>query len=154
VNIEYWTDSVPGSTYVRDVEECRPYEPGRFYIRELPCLLSVLSLLPQNPHLVVVDGYVWLGRNKEPGLGFHLHQAFAHVPVVGIAKTRFRGIDGSELMQAVYRGKSRNPLYVTAIGIDLNEASAAVTSMHGEYRIPEILRLTDRLARTSSDQLA
>lgn len=146
--IKSWTDSSPGATYVTDLTTVRPYEPGRFYLRELPCLLAVLDSLRESPKVLVVDGYVWLARDRSPGLGFYLHQSAGGTPVVGIAKTKFRGLEGSDLLREVIRGQSTKPLYVTAVGMDSNIAAAAVASMSGEFRIPEILRLTDRLARS------
>ncbi len=46
---ESWEAESPVSTYVQDIETVEPYEPGNFYRRELPCLLSVLRLLPALP---------------------------------------------------------------------------------------------------------
>jgi deoxyribonuclease V len=147
VLVRSWADPAPASSHVADIDVVSPYEPGRFYLRELPCLVRVLRLLPEEPAILVVDGYVWLGDDRRPVLGAQLHEARGKTPVVGVAKTKFRGLEGSSLMEPVYRGRSANPLYVTAAGIDLSVAVAAVASMHGEHRIPGILRLTDRLAR-------
>jgi len=56
----------------------------------------------------------------------------------------FRDID--ELF-ALYRGQSRNPLYVTAEGIELPRAREAVAGMHGEHRQPTLLKLADQVCR-------
>ena len=48
----------------------------------------------------------------------------------------------------VYRGRSKNPLFVTSVGMDLKSAAENVQRMYGEHRIPEIVRLTDRLSRS------
>jgi deoxyribonuclease V len=149
-----WIDPLPASSYVADIDEVRPYEPGSFYLRELPCLEAVLDLLPEKPDVLVVDGYVWLGDQQRPGLGARLHEASGKTPVVGFAKTKFRSLEGSPLMELVYRGRSANPLYVTAVGIDLPIAASALARMHGEYRIPDILRATDHLARSIGSQVS
>jgi endonuclease V-like protein UPF0215 family len=59
------------------------------------------------------------------------------------------GIAGTGMVEEVRRGTSANPLFVTAVGIELVAAADCVRRMHGEHRIPEIVRLTDRLARTA-----
>lgn len=67
-----WEADAPTSVLVSDIEAVEAYEPGSFYRRKLPCLLSVLRLLPSLPDVIVVDGYVWLPparwcRVSEPG---------------------------------------------------------------------------------------
>lgn len=121
--------------------EIAPYVPGRFYERELPPILRVLSGVTVPLDVVVVDGHVWLGPDR-PGLGAHLHAAI-RVPVIGVAKTAFRGAPTIEVL----RGRSARPLFVTAIGVDPDQAAAAVRAMHGPSRIPTLLRDVDRLAR-------
>lgn len=147
--VREWDDAEPAAAFTADIEHVQPYEPGRFYLRELPCLQAVLADLPFKPDLLVVDGYVWLGAEREPGLGARLHEAAGAIPVVGVAKSLFKGMAGCDLMRPVHRGRSKHPLYVTAIGIDLEAAAADVASMHGAHRIPEIVRLADALSRSS-----
>ena len=118
------------------------YEPGAFYRRELPCLRGVLARGP-GQDIVVVDGYVWLGSGR-PGLAAHLHAAIGGV-VVGVAKTRyFPATDAIE----VCRGKSRSPLFVSAIGISAEEAAIRVAEMYGPHRMPTLLKQVDALSRT------
>lgn len=149
VVVKSWTDQTPRATFTADVEEVHSYEPGNFYLRELPCLMAVLALFPEIPETLVVDGYVWLGPEQRPGLGAHLYEAVGGcVSVVGIAKTLFKSLSDSNLVALVYRGQSKNPLFITSAGMDLQSAAEAVRGMHGEHRIPEIVRMTDRLARS------
>jgi deoxyribonuclease V len=117
------------------------YVPGEFYRRELPPLLAILQKVA-TPQIVIVDGYVSLG--DRPGLGRHLHEALG-VTVVGVAKTQFRGASGA---LPVLRGQSRRPLWVTAVGVAVEEAACGVAMMAGEARIPLLLRRVDRLARS------
>jgi len=120
-----------------------PYEPGRFYLRELPHVRSVLGLVGTQIDVIVVDGYVWLAADKG-GLGAHLFTALGEVtPVIGVAKTQFAGATAIE----VVRGTSARPLYVTAAGIDPAVAAQHVLAMHGEHRIPTLLKRVDQLAR-------
>ena len=130
------------------VSAVAPYVPGNFYLRELPCLLAVLPRLPAVPACIVVDGYVWVSAQGKPGLGARLHAALSHAaPVVGVAKTAFKPLHGSPLVELVYRGGSARPLFVTSLGIDVARAGVLVRSMHGRYRIPDALRRADHLAR-------
>lgn len=125
----------------------KPYEPGKFYKRELPFLIDILESCPEPIGAVVVDGYVWLGRDRTPGLGAALFDAMAQkIPIVGVAKSRFRNDDWSD---QVLRGKSKRALFVTAVGLDQHNAATLVGSMHGNHRIPTLISLTDTAARTA-----
>ncbi len=139
-----WSDAAPAREVVAVVRDVAPYEPGSFFRRELPCLEAVLRAAEVTPDVVVIDGYVWLDGGR-PGLGAHLHRALGGaVPVVGVAKTRFRSAEGAvELL----RGESLRPLYVSAVGLDVTEAARAVASMHGPSRVPALLQRVDRLGR-------
>ncbi len=121
------------------------YRPGHFYERELPVLLALLGQVEHPLTTVVIDGYVWLGSEAEKGLGAHLYEALERaVPVVGVAKTAFKG---SDFAVPVLRGDTTRPLYVTAVGMDPGEAAEHVRAMHGPYRIPTLLKEVDRLSR-------
>lgn len=117
------------------------YVPGQFALRELPPLLALLAELPR-PSIVVVDGHAWLEPGR-PGLGARLHEATG-LPVVGVAKTPFAGSPHAE---RVLRGASRRPLYVTAAGLDPQEAARGVASMAGPHRLPDVLKRVDAVAR-------
>jgi deoxyribonuclease V len=105
----------------------------------------VLGKLETLPAAVIIDGYVWLDAAGRPGLGARLHEALGgRVPVVGVAKTAFRGDDGSV---PVLRGLSARPLRVTAAGMPAAMAAAKIAAMHGPHRIPIMLRLADTAAR-------
>ena len=148
VGFHAWTDDAPA--YERTKVSFEPpadYEPGSFYRRELPHLLAVLDDVPEPitaDTTIVIDGYVWLDAGAK-GLGAHLHDAHpAHPTVVGVAKRPWRG---GAAGSSVVRGDSKTPLYVTAIGMNLAVAAAAVVSMHGPFRTPTLLKRVDRLAR-------
>jgi deoxyribonuclease V len=142
-----WSDDHAASSRVERFEPVAAYEPGAFYRRELPCLLAVLGGVTEPLETIVVDGYVWLGREGQPGLGAHLYEALRRaVPVIGVAKTAYAG-DGAA--RAVLRGASARPLFVTAVGVDLDEAAGHVGAMHGSHRIPTLLKEVDRLCRAA-----
>jgi deoxyribonuclease V len=143
VGFEHWTDEHAAiEVIVTSDAPPAPYESGKFYLRELPHLRSALALITTPPTAIIVDGYVWLGQ--DPGLGAHLYAALGHTtPIIGVAKTRFASATATE----VIRGASARPLYITAAGIDATAAAAHVLSMHGEHRIPTLLKRVDQLAR-------
>lgn len=125
-----------------------PYEPGQFFRRELPCLLSVLERVDEPLAAIVVDGYVWLDGQGTAGLGGHLYRALGQrIPVVGVAK---RAYGDSAWAACVRRGRSGRPLYVTAAGMPLGEARRRVAQMHGKQRLPTLLRRVDRACRQAS----
>ena len=140
-----WSDHRPASEIVLPVEKVEPYVSGRFFRRELPCLLAVLRAIDELPDVVVIDGYVWLGDEQRPGLGAYLYEAIGRqAAVVGVAKTMFRV---AKLVREVRRGRSLSPLYVTAAGMSLSEAAQHIQEMHGEFRIPTLLKRADQLSR-------
>jgi len=125
----------------------QPYQPGQFYLRELPPLRAVLNGLA-GMTLLVVDGYADLDPDGRPGLGAHAHAEFA-VPVIGVAKSAFRTATHAI---PVLRGTSARPLYVTAAGMPRTEAADLVLHMAGQHRIPDVLRRADTLARNGLPQ--
>ena len=119
-----------------------PYQPGEFYRRELPPLRAVVPAAAALA-LIVVDGYVDLDPDGRPGLGAQVHAEFG-VPVIGVAKTAFSTATHAA---QVLRGQSSRPLYVTAAGMTTADAAGLVAEMAGRFRMPDALKLVDRLAR-------
>jgi len=146
VGFTAWTDSATAlEVVVRSDAPPAPYEPGRFYLRELPHIHGVLSLLVPPFDAIVVDGYAWLAADR-PGLGAHLYESLGGTtPVIGVAKTAFAGATAIEVL----RGTSTRPLYVTAVGTDVQTAADGVRAMHGPHRTPTLFGRVDHLARTS-----
>jgi deoxyribonuclease V len=137
-----WTDAVPTGECTTLIQNIQPYIPGEFFRRELPCLITVIAQIRERLDLLIVDGYVTL--DGKPGLGQHLFDHFAQrIPVIGVAKTRFHTAPAVE----VFRGVSRSPLHITAIGIDPAQAANHIQQMHGPHRIPTLLKRVDQLAR-------
>lgn len=126
-----------------------PYQPGEFYLRELPPLHAVLDGL-SGLGLLVVDGYADLDPGGRPGLGAHAHAAFG-IPVIGVAKSRFRTATHAV---PVVRGSAVRPLFVTAAGMPGAEAAELVRRMAGRHRLPDALRRADTLARTDPPALS
>jgi deoxyribonuclease V len=146
-----WTAAEAAARFTKHVSGAAlGYEPGAFYKRELPLLLDMIRGLALIPCAYVIDGYVWLGPCK-PGLGARLYDALGRsAPVIGVAKTSFRGDTWST---PIIRGGSSRPLFVTAAGLDGAKAAELIAAMHGDHRIPTLLKLADRLARAAASNI-
>lgn len=141
VLLQNWEDAAPAKIYTGITDPVAPYEPGAFYKRELPCMLNTLQLVEEKITTLVIDGYVWLGENRG-GLGYHLFETLKRqIPVIGVAKSKFRGVDAVAL--PVLRGQSNNPLWVTAIGFDVRDAGRLIGQMAGDFRLPALIKLAD-----------
>ncbi|MFO7964880.1 MAG: endonuclease V [Desulfobacterales bacterium] len=142
VVFEKFNDAAPISTYRKNIDRVNEYVPGSFYRRELPCILSLLADIRETIDTIIIDGYVYLGNR--PGLGAYLKaetgEAFT---IIGVAKSCFKGSAAAK----VYRGRSRNPLYISASGMDQAKAADLVARMHGKYRIPTLLKEVDQLTK-------
>ena len=140
-----WESERADHEVVVDIDRVEPYVPGDFYRRELPCIAAVLERVHAELRVILVDGYVWLDAEGTPGLGAHLYRMRGEAAaVIGVAKSSYAG---SPHARRVLRGTSLRPLYLTAAGIDLDEAAAQVAAMHGPHRIPTLLARVDRLCR-------
>lgn len=145
-----WTDEKPFKDVVMSCSIPDTYMPGQFYRRELPCIAELLRHVPETLDCILIDGFVYLGRARQPGLGKHLRELLEQkVAVIGVAKTPFKDTPKS---CEVLRGKSRNPLYITADGINEDRAKFFIKSMHGKGRIPTLLKHVDRLCKSFVSQ--
>lgn len=138
-----WRAEKPSHVFTKSVDVTADYQPGAFYLRELPCLLSLILDISVPISTLIVDGYVQLGNPSRPGLGEYLYNE-VHIPVVGVAKKYFKDTPED---WAILRGKSSKPLYVSSIGIDHAAALGYIQNMHGNHRIPTLLKDADRLCR-------
>ena len=129
------------------VPEVEPYQPGQFWLRELPALRAALDGLA-GMALLIVDGYADLDPDGRPGLGARAQAEFG-VPVIGVAKSAFRTATHAI---PVRRGTSARPLYVTAAGMPRAQAASLVQRMAGRHRLPDALRRADTLARHGTPQ--
>ncbi len=140
-----WPSGTIEDVVRRDVFSVRPYQPGRFFERELPCILALLETCSSPIKTIIIDGYVYLGSDQRDGLGARLFEALGgEIPIVGVAKTKFQDTPAEA---EVLRGSSSRPLYVTSVGLDDAVARDHVRSMHGNHRIPTILAAVDRECR-------
>lgn len=138
-----WNASKADEYILKYLSDIAPYESGNFYKRELPCLLEVLNDmdLSEVSH-IIIDGFVYLDDDGKKGLGAHLYESLnSKTPIIGVAKTSFH--NNTVHVLPIKRGESNNPLYITAIGMELNEAANKIKYMAGRYRMPELLKEVD-----------
>lgn len=141
-------DNWQSETYANVVEiktkNVAEYVSGEFYKRELPCILEALQQINSNTiDVIIIDGYIYVDNQNSYGLGGYLYEALnKKIPIIGVAKTSFQS--NKDTFVEVFRGASKNPLYVSAIGYDLEKAAQEVQLMHGDFRLPYLLKLMDQ----------
>jgi len=140
-----------------------PYIPGLLSFRELPAIEQALAGLPRAPDAVLCDGQ-GLAHPRRFGLACHLGVATG-LRTLGVGKSRLCGefeepgkekgarsalMDRGEKVGEVLRTRSGvQPVFVS-IGhrLDLARAVNLVLACTPRYRLPEPIRLADRLAGT------
>jgi len=146
---ENWESAVPDDEFSEIKEGVEEYIPGQFYKRELPCILSLLEKVKtqiEDISCIVIDGFVYVDDHMKPGLGKHLYDALdSEIPIIGVAKTNFAAVERYKL--PLKRGNSDTLLYISSVGIDMDTAYDLIKKMHGEHRIPTLLKKVDTLTR-------
>jgi deoxyribonuclease V len=142
-----WSDVLPKEILIEYINETDEYIPGEFYKRELPCLLKIIEKVNINDlEAIVIDGYVYIDNDKRFGLGGHLWQALnKQIPIIGVAKNFYHG--NTETVKQIYRGKSKKPLYISSIGLELDMVSDFIIQMPGEFRMPDLLKQLDTITK-------
>jgi deoxyribonuclease V len=107
--LHQWHNPAANHHLVKYLSAVHDYVPGEFYKRELPCLLEILKEIDLcNVAFIIVDGFVVLDNDGEPGLGTYLYNALEpKVPVIGVAKNSFH--QHSALVVPICRGNSKHP---------------------------------------------
>jgi len=148
LSFNHWNDSAPYKIFSEIKDNIADYIPGEFYKRELPCILSLLQQIDsKNIDAIIIDGYVYLDDEAKLGLGGHLYYAVEKkFPIIGVAKTNFATIN--KLKCSLLRGESKKPLFITAIGVDIETAAHHILTMSGNFRIPTLLKTLDMQTRT------
>ncbi|EWY38479.1 endonuclease V [Skermanella stibiiresistens SB22] len=139
-----------------------PYVPGFLSFREVPAMVAALSLLPEPPDLLVVDGQ-GLAHPRRFGLACHLG-VVTGLPAIGVAKSRLVGrydepgrergssspmFHRRELVGVALRTRDgTNPLFVS-VGhrVSLPTAVDLVLRFSPKWRLPEPIRLADAISR-------
>jgi len=145
-----WCASDPNEVITTWCHDIANYQSGQFYKRELPCILALLEKInTKRIETILVDGHVYVNNDGALGLGGYLFEALGgKIPVIGVAKRAFHQTE--EKVVPVLRGKSQNPLYVSAIGYDVQLAAQHIKQMQGDFRFPTILKILDQETRKNS----
>jgi deoxyribonuclease V len=149
IRFEGWDAIIPVNIYSEMLTGIEDYILGEFFRRELPCIVSLLEKIPLNDvEAIVIDGFVFLDDSGKAGLGAQLYNFLnSSIPIIGVAKSNFKTIE--RLKNILLRGLSDKPLHITSVGIDTDLATEKIKSMNGQYRIPTLLKLLDRLTKES-----
>ncbi len=157
-----WPDLEVVEVVTHTLSVCFPYVPGLLSFRELPVLHRAFRKLSSDVDLFLVDGQgIWHPR----GFGVAAHFGLlVNRPTIGVAKSplvRPEGMPGPrrgdvymETRGAVVRTRTGvKPVYVS-VGhrITLEEAVAWVLRL-SRFRLPEPIRLADRLTREAARTL-
>lgn len=139
-----------------------PYVTGLLSFREVPAMAAALAMLPRPPDMVLVDGQ-GMAHPRRFGLACHLG-VVTGLPTIGVAKSRLVGRFESpgwergssspmhhrkELVGVALRTRDgTNPLFVS-VGhrVSLQTAVGLVLSVTPKWRLPEPIRLADRISR-------
>ncbi|HOJ43057.1 MAG TPA: endonuclease V [Syntrophorhabdaceae bacterium] len=145
VVFENWQDCNPLELSRITMPVISPYRPGRFFERELPCLLAAIKGFRYKFDTIIIDGYVHLKKGIGKGLGTYLYESLPFpCIVIGVAKSPLKIADN---FVAITRGGSKRPLFVSSIGCPADAAANAIISMHGNHRLPTLLKIADNIAR-------
>lgn len=140
-----WDSAIPSYTGRFLCTTPAAYIPGAFYRRDLPCLIKALASTKHDYTHVLIDGYVHLRDQARKGSGRHLYEHLADsATVIGVAKNPL--VVAEDYIQ-VCRGRSRKPLFISAVGMDTVAAAECIVRMAGGSRILTMIKLADRLSR-------
>lgn len=138
-----------------------PYIPGLLSFRELPVVLQALEQLPERPDLVLCDGQ-GIAHPRRLGIASHLG-VVTDLPTIGVGKSRLTGryedpgpepgdwsplTDRGERIGSVLRTRRGvKPLFISpGHRVSHEQAIEWVLATLGRFRLPEPIRLADRLA--------
>lgn len=155
-----WGDE-KASYFVTSKRTCidSEYISGELYKRELPCIMQCLKMMNIDEiETIIVDGFVWLSENGKTltkGLGAMLQEAIFKLygrkkTIVGVAKNRYH-VEIPECVVLERGLESKKPLFITCSETCFSEFYASqIKVMHGDYRIPSILKSVDMKTRELS----
>ncbi|AEW85768.1 endonuclease V [Flavobacterium columnare] len=142
-----WEDTEPTEIIIDTKEGIEEYVPGEFYKRELPCIEALLKKIPlEKIEIIIIDGHIYVDDSLKYGLGGYVWELLdKKIPIIGVAKNAFHS--NKSTVEPIYRGESKKPLYVSAIGIEIATAVIHLQNMYGDFRIPSILKELDTITK-------
>ena len=145
VEFSDYSSCTTSRTLIQESETVAPYIPGKFYLRELPCILKILEKAERLYQMIFIDGFVFLRKPTCYGLGGYLARALGYKAIIiGVAKNYFSMADR---FVEIKRGRSSRPLYISSFNMKPETAGSLIKEMYGNNRIPYILKLTDLLSK-------
>ena len=135
-----WNDAVPEKILISwlSSDKYGPYIPGEFYKRELPCIINLIqknNIDLKEFDTIILDGLARLPGSCTEGLGAHLEDKIEELwpdldfydrpSIMGVAKTKFCGIEDDKGTCSVLRGSAKTPLYVNTTWHLMSSADAA-----------------------------
>jgi deoxyribonuclease V len=159
----------PDMTLLASVTAVRPvhfpYIPGLLTFREGPVVLAAWEKSSLKPDLLMFDGQ-GIAHPRGFGLAAHLG-LWLNTPAIGVAKSRLYGVhdevgllpgdqsllynekDRARILGAVMRTREKSkPLYISPGHlIDIENAVSFVRACCRGHRLPEPIRLADRLSK-------
>jgi deoxyribonuclease V len=148
VAFDDWGAPEADKTYTCRIAAVEKAVRGELDLSDLPCLLQLLRQHALAPELILIDGLVHLDADETPALGRHLHHALdGRTAVIGVSKA---AVPGLPAQFEVVREAEARPLTITCIGIDLGAAKARLRAMHGQRRVPTLLKLVARIAKNAA----
>jgi deoxyribonuclease V len=146
VAFDEWDASIATRTFTSRIEHVETPVRGALDLRDVSCILQLLREHALEPEIIVLPAAVYLDAQETPGIGRHLYDALGgRIAILGISKT---GIPGMPAQFEVVREEGARPLIVTCVGIELGAAKVRLLAMHGKRRIPTLLKLASRIARS------
>lgn len=141
-----------------------PYVPGLLSFREVPPILKAFESLKSVPDLIFVDGH---GRAHPRRIGIASHLGlWLQRPTIGIGKSLLCGtfedpgatkgswtelVHRDEVIGLVLRSRTNvKPIFVSVgYGIPLERCLEWTLAATPKYRLPEPIRMADRIAGQS-----
>ncbi len=157
----------PVETSIGDASPGYPYDPGLLVYRVGPAILNAWEKLVDKPDLLLVQAH---GIAHPRGMGMASHLGlWLNIPTIGVAKSLLYGRESDAPMKvgdwtdlldersprrvigAILRTcDSAKPVYVSPGHlIDLEHSIAFVRDCCRGYRLPEPIRMAQKMARTS-----
>ena len=139
-----------------------PYVPGQFALREGPVVLESIAKLKTPPGLLIFDGH-GVAHPRSCGIASHIG-VLLDVTTIGCAKTKLIGDytephnakgsysylknDNATIGAVVRTRTGIKPVFVS-IGhrINLEDAIKIILQCCRKYRLPEPIRLADKISR-------
>ena len=140
-----WNSGRAESVLSVKVENTESFIGGEIFGRELKVVNALLSQCKSKLDYIVLDGLVFSDGHSEAGLGKYIYdQLEEKVVVIGVSNKLVKGLPEE---CGLCRGDSGTPLYVTAVSVGLSQAKELITSMHGKFRMPTLLKLAEKKSR-------